>query len=138
MSEKDKTDPSTTSAAFDLMYPKWELISTLLGGTEEMRAAAEKYLPRHAEETTDGYDERLQAAVLVNMTDQTLNTLVGKPFSEGLKLGEDVPEKIVSDILPDVDLQGNSLEIFCKNWFEEGLAKAFSHVLIDFPRPERR
>ena len=136
--EKDKNDPSTTSAAFDWMYPKWKLINTLLGGTEEMREAGEEYLPRHAEETNDGYDERLQAAVLYNLTDQTINTLVGKPFSEGLKLGEDVPEKIVNEILPDVDLQGNNLEIFCKNWFEDGLSKAFSHVLIDFPRPQPR
>lgn len=138
MQQKDKTDPSSTSSAFDAMFPKWELINTLLGGTEGMRAASDVYLPRHAEETNDGYEERLNAAVLLNLLDQTLNTLVGKPFKEGLKIGEDVPERIVNDVLPDVDLQGNSMEIFCRNWFEEGLAKAFSHVLIDFPRPTPR
>lgn len=132
--KKDVNDPSNVSLAYEAMKPKWDLITTVLGGTDAMREAGELYLPMHTEETPLGYQERLNSSVLFNMLDQTLNTLVGKPFSDGLVLNEDIPEVIVNDIVPDIDLQGNHLEVFCKNWFEDGIAKAFSDVLIDFPR----
>lgn len=138
MAEKDPKSPATTSAAYDTMLPRWHVIETLLGGTEAMREAGELYLPRHQEETDKGYQERLASAVLLNMVEQTLDTLSGKPFSKPLKLNDDVPEAIAETILPDVDLQGNSLDVFARNWFREGMAKAFCHVLIDMPRPAPR
>jgi hypothetical protein len=97
-----------------------------------MRNAQTAYLPRHPEETGNAYDERLQAAVLYNMAELTLDTWVGKPFGEPVKLNDDVPEPIIT-LLDDIDLQGNNLTVFSRNWFKEGLAKAFAHVVIDFP-----
>ena len=134
--EKDPNSPATTSAAYDFMSPRWTLIETLLGGTEAMREAGELYAPRHTEETEDGYQDRLEGSVLLNMVEQTLDTLSGKPFCEEMNLGDDVPDAIIEQVLPDVDLQGNNLEVFARRWFREGMAKAFSHVLIDYPRPE--
>lgn len=133
--EKDPKSPATTSGAYDQMLPRWHVIETLLGGTEAMREAGETYLPRHQEETDKGYQERLASAVLLNMVEQTLDTLSGKPFSEPIKLNEDVPKAIEETILPDVDLQGNNLDVFARQWFREGMAKALCHVLIDMPRP---
>lgn len=138
MSEKDPLDPSSTSDAYDAMSPAWRKIETLLGGTDSMRAAGEVYLPRHTEETSDGYENRLNAAVLLNMTEQTLDSLSGKPFSEPVKLGDDIPDSIAENVLPDVDLQGNRLDVFAYQLFREGLSKAFCHVLIDMPRPKPR
>lgn len=134
MAEKDPNSPETTSAAYDLMSPRWHVIDTLLGGTEAMREAGDVYLPQHEEETNDRYQERLQTATLLNMVEQTLNTLSGKPFSDPVKVNEDVPTAIQDQIVPDVDLQGNSLSVFCKQWFRTGLAKSFAHVLVDYPR----
>lgn len=138
MADKDPKSPATTSAAYDQMLPRWQVIETLLGGTEAMRCAGEMYLPRHQEETDAGYRERLQSAVLLNMVEQTLDTLSGKPFSEPIKLNDDVPAAIQERILDDVDLQGNNLDVFARQWFREGMAKAFCHVLIDMPRPAPR
>lgn len=138
MAEKDPKSPATTSQAYDCMAPRWNVIETLLGGTEAMRAAGETYLPKHTEETQTGYDERVQAAVLLNMVEQTLDTLSGKPFCEPIKVNEDVPAGIAETILMDVDLQGNNLDVFARQWFREGMAKALAHVLIDFPRPTPR
>lgn len=135
---KDPKSPATTSAAYDQMAPRGHLIETLLGGTEAMREAGETYLPRHQEETDKGYQERLASAVLLNMVEQTLDTLSGKPFSEPIKLNEDVPKAIEETILPDVDLQGNNLDVFARQWFREGMAKALCHVLVDMPRPAPR
>jgi len=133
MSDKDPKDPSTTSHAYDAMLPRWEMISNLLAGTEAMRAAGERYLPRHMEESDLGYDERLNTAVLLNMTELTLDALVGRPFREPIKIGDDVPEKIV-DLMGDIDLQGNKLDVFAFDWFRDGVAKGFNHILVDFPR----
>lgn len=136
--DKDPKSPATTSGAYDQMLPRWHVIETLLGGTEAMREAGETYLPRHQEETDKGYQERLASAVLLNMVEQTLDTLSGKPFSEPIKLNEDVPKAIEETILIDVDLQGNNLDVFARQWFREGMAKALCHVLIDMPRPAPR
>ena len=138
MSEKDPKSPATTSCAYDRMLPRWTVIMHLLGGTEAMRAAGEIFLPKHQEETDTGYNERLQAAVLLNMVEQTLDTISGKPFTEPMKPGEEVPAPILDGIFPDVDLQGNNLDVFARQWFEDGMAKAFSHVLVDMPRPKPR
>lgn len=136
--EKDPKSPATTSSAYDCMAPRWRVIESLLGGTESMRTAGELYLPKHVEESDKGYQERLQAAVLLNMVEQTLDTLSGKPFSEPMKLNEDVPAGLSDSILLDVDLQGNDINVFARQWFREGMAKALAHVLIDFPRPAPR
>src|SRR5690606_38078703 len=80
--------------------------------------------------------ERLATNVLLNMTAQTLDQLSGKPFSAPIKVNDDVPKAIVDQVLDDVDLQGNKLDVFARQWFREGLAKALCHVLVDMPRPQ--
>ncbi|HKJ73745.1 MAG TPA: DUF4055 domain-containing protein [Alphaproteobacteria bacterium] len=130
--KKDANDPSTTSYAWDAMAPKWDMIETLLSGTDAMRDAGEKYLPRHSEESDGNYDERLERCTLFNMMELTLEALVGKPFSDPLKINDDVPQEI-QQILHDVDLQGNDISTFARHWFREGLAKSFAHVLVDYP-----
>jgi hypothetical protein len=132
--ELDPTlDPSTTSVAYNTMVPRFHKMETLLGGTEAMREAGTEYLPEHPEEQPKRYNERLAAATLLNITELTLDSLVGRPFSDPVKLNDDVPEQIVT-VLDNVDLQGNNLDVFARQWFKEGLAKGFAHALIEFPR----
>ena len=133
MQDKDPLDPSTTSEAYDVMAPRWELMRSILAGTEAMRDIGEVFLPRHIEESDMGYDERLATAVLLNLTELTLDTLVGKPFREPIKIGDDMPPEI-EGFLGDIDLQGNNLDVFAFNWFQDGLTSGFSHVHVDFPR----
>lgn len=132
--DEKRKDPSTTSAAYDYMRPKWDMISTLLGGTATMRAAGQRYLPQHPHESNDNYADRLNTTVLYNMTDLTLDSLVGKPFSDPVKVKDNLPELEGDNFVDDVDLQGTNLHRFCRAWFREGLAKCFAHVLIDMPR----
>ena len=127
-----KDDPSTQSLFFQRMKGRWNLMETVLGGTETMRDAAEDLLPRHMHEPADIYDERLSRSVFLNMTELTLDFLVGKPFSEPIKLGEDVPEAIVK-YMDDADLKGNNIDQFAQQWFREAMAKSYSHCLIETP-----
>lgn len=131
--EKMAIGPGVPSYAWECMIPRWDKINAVLGGTETMRLANEAYLPKHTEETQLAYEERLKRSVFTNVTDQTLDTWTGKPFSEKIRVNDDVPEQIVS-FLPDIDLCGNELQVFARNWFRKGLAKAFAHVLVEYPR----
>lgn len=130
--EKKAKDPSTTSAAYDFMLPKWRMLNTLLGGTSAMRAAGKVYLPQHPHESDPNYRDRLNATTLLNMTELTLDALVGKPFSDDVSV-KDAPKEL-ENFLDDVDMQSNNLHVFCRSWFREGLAKSFAHVLIEMPR----
>lgn len=123
---------ATQSGAWREMSPRWTKIETLLSGTCAMRAAGKKFLPQHENEKDETYQERLERAVLYNMTQDTLDSLVGRPFSDPVEIGDDVPEP-VAVILDDVDLQGNKIGVFARKWFREGLAKGLAHVLVDMP-----
>lgn len=132
MQEKDPNDPSTTSFQWDHMIDTWAMIETLLGGTAAMRAAGPVYLPQHAEESDDNYNERITTNILFNALEITLNHMVGRPFSDPVRLNQDVPE-LIANQMANVDLQGNDITTFCRQWFREGLAKGFAHVLVDMP-----
>jgi hypothetical protein len=136
MAKEDK-GPSQTSAAYEQMRPAWSKIETLLQGTEAMRGAGQEYLPKHEEESDVAYSERLARNYLLNMIAWTLDGWVGKPFSDPIGRGDDVPD-VVKGWLDNIDLQGNNIDVFMRNWFKDGLAKCFSHVLVEFPRPQAR
>ena len=132
MPVKAETNPSTQSLTYKAMNPSWTKIQALLTGTEALRKAGTAFLPQHAEESDAAYAERLSTNTLLNISKLTLDSWVGRPFSDPIKL-EKVPKEI-EDLLDNVDLLGNDIHVFSRNWFKDGLAKAFSHVYVDFPR----
>lgn len=134
---KKKATVATPSSAYQRMYPRWRMIDVLLGGTEAMRDAGRDFLPQYENETNKNYEARLARATLLNMTEQTLDTIAGKPFREQVVLGDDVPSQI-EELTEDVDMQGNNLHAFCRSWFREGWGKGLSHVLVEHPTPEER
>lgn len=127
---KDPNSPATTSLAYDVMSPLWAKIGSVLGGTETMRAAGNRYLPPHTGETSERYMNRLESAILWNATELTLNSWVGAPFSDPLQL-----EGPTEQFKDDIDLQGTDVNTFAQQWFREGISKGYSHVLVDHPIP---
>jgi hypothetical protein len=131
--EKDPTlDPSTPSGNYSYMLNSWNKIQTVLDGTEAMRMAGNRYLPMHQNESSINYEERKSRATLLNLTALTLDQWVGKPFADPVNVGEDVPDEL-QEWLKDIDLQRNDVSTFSREWLREGLAKSFSHVLVDAP-----
>ncbi len=130
---KDPNDPSETSLSWDAMISSWDMIETLLNGTKAMREAGALYLPQHAEESTGNYNERLHTNILFNAAELTLDHFVGRPFSDPVRPNADVPD-VIEDHLLNIDLQGNDITTFCREWFRTGLAKGFCHVMIDMPQ----
>jgi hypothetical protein len=128
----NKVDPTTPSLAYNIMWPRIQKVAALLGGTETMRAMGQTFMPQYPAETDEGYQQRLEGTTLFNMTDLTLNSWVGRPFSDPMVL-EDIPSEI-EHALSNIDRQGNALSVVARNWFRDALAKGLSHVLVDMPR----
>lgn len=131
--EKAKLDPSTLSLEYRRMMEQWDKINTVLGGTAAMRKAGRKFLPIHEAESDDAYTERLESTVLVNYSKLTLNSWVGRPFSKKVKLSDDRSDRFFK-FSKDVDLCGNNIDVFCRNWFKSGVSKRIAYVMVDFPR----
>lgn len=133
MAQTKKPQVDTPSLAYFEMAEDLELVNTLMGGTEAMREAGAKYLPREPKESKDAYNNRLIRSVLYNAFADTVQKLVGKPFSKPVTLKEETPEQIV-DWSEDIDRCGSNITTFAREVFNNGLVDGITHVLVDFPR----
>lgn len=113
------------------MLPKWLRIAALMGGTDAMRAAGTRYLPRFKAECDDDYQRRLEMATLYPALSETVSNMTGRVFSRPIDSSE-VASALQSDLV-NIDLQGNALSQFAAQWFTQALAYGMSHVLVDSP-----
>ena len=126
------SDVSKPSSAVQAMQEDWTLASALLGGTRSMRSAGKTYLPQWPNEDQDSYKTRLATSVLFPAFSRTVGTLIGKPFSKPLTVGEDVPPKIV-EWMQDIDLEGRNLDAFAAEVMECALGYGLGGILVDYP-----
>lgn len=115
------------------MFSDWRLIRTLNDGTRAMRAAGQLYLPIEDGETDVAYRNRLERSVLYNFLRRTVKAVVGKPFSKPMNQSEDLSPWAV-ELCEDIDLNGNDVTVFCKQWFEDAVQMGISYVLVDYPK----
>lgn len=130
-----KHTPATPSPDVQAMAIDWPMITALLGGTRAMRDAGEAYLPKHPAEAPEGYNYRKSVSTLFNGFRRTVNTLSSKPFSDPLKLGDDVPPQLV-EYCENIDLAGRDLQAFAHDAFRVAMAYGLTHILVDYPKTE--
>lgn len=121
------------SPAVVAMAKNWPIAAALLGGTQAMRDAAEKFLPKWPNEEPESYQTRLSTATLFPAFSRTLGVMAGKPFAKQLTFGEDVPKQIVA-WCDDCDLEGRNLHTFASEMLGEVLGFGLAGVLVDYPR----
>ena len=131
---KDKVD--ITSAAYDSMAAKWELIRDLLGGTVAMRNAGEKWLPREPKESENAFDVRLSRSILYEAYSDTVGNVVSRPFSKPVTIQGELPEPL-NQIALDVNQQGQTLTQFASEIFNTAVNYGLTHILVDYPRLQR-
>jgi hypothetical protein len=119
------------SAAVAAMQPKWAKIDALIGGTEAMRAAGEKYLPKFPAEDEESYKYRVATSTLFNGLARTLENMAAKPFAEAITYTD--IDKVAEEWLTDIDQCGNNLTVFAHSLFVEGMAKGLTHILVEHP-----
>ncbi|MDO9991600.1 hypothetical protein Q7300_11075, partial [Glaesserella parasuis] len=61
--------------------------------------------------------------------------MTGRVFFEPITT-DDVRDKLKQDILPDVDLEGNNVDVFSSRWFNAGLTYGVAWCLVDYTRTE--
>lgn len=127
-----KTDPSTTSSAYDKMKPAWQLVDDILAGAKTIRSKGETYLPRYEAEGEAEYKRRLDASPWRPEFEDALRTLASKPFGKDVALAEGAPQRI-KEISEDVDARGSNLTAFLRGVFRGGIAKGMHAILVDYP-----
>lgn len=108
------------------------MIHALLGGTQAMRDAGEKYLPKEPAEETDKYNLRRDRSFLFGAYASSVKRIVAKPFSRPVDVDPAFTRKL-DKFDEDVDGEGTNLTQFAKQFFEHGVNYGLSHFLVDFP-----
>lgn len=114
------------------MAEGWAKIDSLCGGTDAMRKAGEKYLPKFPREDQDSYDYRVKTSTLFNGLGRTVENMAAKPFAEPVTFTDIDPEPALW--LDNIDLCGNNLSVFAHNLLTAGLKYGLTHILVDNPR----
>lgn len=127
MADKDPDNPSADYAA---MAPFWMMVTTILAGTDDMRKAGEKYLPKFEAETQRDYDFRRLNAKFTNVYRDIVEGLAAKPFAKELTLAEGASAEI-KKLAEDVDGRGSSIHVFGSHLFFAGINDAVSWILVD-------
>lgn len=118
-------------AVFAALHCQVQIIDDLLGGTATMRQASQRHLYKMELESEDAYKNRLNRSTLYPALPETLGQMTGRVFFKPIVVSE-IHEKLQTDFLPDVDMQGNNLDVFASRWFRAGLAYGVSYLLVDY------
>lgn len=118
----------------------WSRYRDLYAGGEQFKANASKYLiPRH-KEAPQIYYERLGRVFYENYVGSIIDWYSATLFRREPVLtfqGNDRGRKFFGGFVEDCDRKGTNLTDFLRQRFIETLVAGRSHILIDFPRPQK-
>jgi len=120
------------SIAVSCQQPEWDLHDDLWDGTEAMRRASVRWLPREPKEEDSAYGVRLEHSFLYPGLRSAINDLTDRPFGRQLTVIGKTPDKL-NGMLTNCDGSGSSLHNFAKAAFAMGIKRGMFHVLVDFP-----
>lgn len=129
-------DISTPNLDYNDMVEAWDINDALMGGTLEMRRQGKIYLPKWPNEDPDSYKERLKTATLLPAYEEAIKQNIGRVFAEPTILSENTPQKI-QDLAPDIDMEGNRLDVWAQQFFSIGFQYGLVHALVDFPKVDQ-
>lgn len=121
---------ATKDANFRSLEDKWEMVDSLYGGTDSMRAAGQKFLPKAAGERDVDYANRLANSTLFNYYKQTLENAVYHLTQDPIQFSNSTPQ--FEDLLSNVDLEGRDVDQFTSDVLGNSLHYGVSYVLVDY------
>ena len=110
----------------------WQLVDTLMGGTDVIRSQGVKYLPQFHDESNETYKNRLSRSYLFPAYSDTIDRHAGKPFSKPVMV-EGLNDARLMAIEEDVNMEGQNLTSFSKELFKDSENHGLSYVLVDMP-----
>lgn len=114
-------------------YDDRELIRAVRGGTEALRNAGVKYLPKEPGESTESYRRRLARSFLTNYTDKCAKNLASKPFTRPIVVKSERFQDLADEYVKAVDGKGTSLTGLSSTVFEDALWNGSSFIAVDCP-----
>lgn len=121
-----------------------ELLRTLRGGTDAMREAGERYLPREPGEVpfkvekayrtqyVDPYENRLKRTTLFNAVDRTADSYRGKVFAKPLTV--ETSDQRLQEFASNVDGHGTTLAGLAAQAFDDLLWLGSGGFMVDTPQ----
>jgi hypothetical protein len=125
-------DVFTETNLYREMSAARHLPRALWGGLPTMQSYGELYLPREPGESLENYGVRLRRSTLFNQFARTVEVATGKVFSKPLRF-LDLPPAL-EPMIENIDLFGNHLDVFARDWFREALIDGIAFALVDVAR----
>lgn len=123
---------NTPSIEYQEMAKRWELPLTLLGGTQAMRNAAEKYLPQEPKESDKAYEVRKNRTFLFNLYRRTIQSLSGQALIKSVVVNN-VPTEL-ENLEWNFDGTGRSITDVAHDLFHDELVFGLAHAYMDLPK----
>lgn len=132
---------STVSDSMLLQRRDMQLTHDLMGGTEAMIRAGERYLPKsNRQETEKEYMSRLHRTVLLNAYKRTVRFCRGQVFRKPVVIEDHKPDDAITQEQvdwfkswsEDVNREGANLNEWSGNVFEAGLNDGVTFCLVDY------
>ena len=127
-----KDNIATTSLWYDSVKPKWDMVDTLLKGTPGMRAARDRYTPKHDKEEDSTYDLRLEITFLLEAYLDAIDRAVALPFSVPLKVDGLPPE--LEYLVDNVDNLGTSMNSYAELLLNKSINYGMDFLFADYPQ----
>ena len=128
MDQKNTVD--NPCIAYDQMASAWELIHDLLGGTQTMRSAGQRWLPMEQSEKVSEYKARLGRSFLYGALKDTCTKLASKPFAEPMTINN-LPEAL-EYLRNDVDGTDKTTHQLAYDLLYDMLVYGKTHVFVDY------
>lgn len=132
----DADDILKRSSDIAAMVPYWDKTDAIITGYEAVKAAADAYLPKFANEKQEEYDIRLSLTKMTNIYRDVVEGLSSKPFEEEVsivKSDDKKPPAEIETFIEDVDGEGNNLTSFLAATFFNGINSAIDWIFVDYP-----
>lgn len=121
-------------AAYQQMQGNWAVIDAVRGGTPEIRANGEAYLPLEPFEKPEAYKRRLKRATLTPWYTRLVRGLVGMVLRKPVTV-LDVSDRVQED-LDNINLLGDDLNSFSREVFEAAIDYGYTGLFVDYTRVE--
>jgi hypothetical protein len=123
------SDIATPCRAYAESVEAWDMADDLCGGTQRMREAGSKYLPRRKKEADEDFKFRQSLAFLYPGFASAIGDLTSRPFEREVTLIGAGPD--AERIAADVDRAGTDITEHASDRFVSGLKYGVSHVLVE-------
>lgn len=143
-----RDDPSTASSDWNSMSGGWDKIADILAGADCIKKAGQKYLPKFQKESDGAYHMRKESAPWRPEFEDALRSLCSKPFTKVVTVNDTAPEVILGKVVDeqtkqrqgglvdDIDGQGNSLHVFARESFLNGVGYGLEAIYVSYPEAD--